>query len=192
MMTWTANGSGGGAGTIAGTMPRSSMFSFLMAGGKLFALEPSATRSHSQPSHRQPLGIKQSDLHKDAGLIPVNMLGGNLAVFDADDPWAARVFRSNVRRQCRKRAALFLSKLQPSRMARLLNNSTMRSARSSILSLFGSNAATANGRPLACPGNFTTDIAIPSILLRMLAGGRINHKQKALIWMWPACNTGNN
>jgi hypothetical protein len=22
--------------------------------------------------------------------------------------------------------------------------------------------------------------------------GRINHKQKALIWMWPACNTGNN
>jgi len=28
-MTWTANGSGGGAGTIAGTMPRSSMFSFL-------------------------------------------------------------------------------------------------------------------------------------------------------------------
>ena len=33
--------SGGGAGTIAGTMPRSSMFSFLAAGGKLFALEPS-------------------------------------------------------------------------------------------------------------------------------------------------------
>jgi hypothetical protein len=41
MMTWAANGSGGGAGTIAGTMPRSSMFSFLGAGGKLFALEPS-------------------------------------------------------------------------------------------------------------------------------------------------------
>jgi hypothetical protein len=31
------------------------------------------------------LGIKQSDLHKDAGLIPVNMLVGNLAVLEADD-----------------------------------------------------------------------------------------------------------
>jgi hypothetical protein len=28
------------AGTIAGTMPRSSMFSLLAAGGRLFALEP--------------------------------------------------------------------------------------------------------------------------------------------------------
>jgi hypothetical protein len=36
MMTWTANGSGGGAGTIAGTMPRSSM-----RGGNLFAFESS-------------------------------------------------------------------------------------------------------------------------------------------------------
>jgi hypothetical protein len=35
--------------------------------------------------HRQPFGIKQSDLHKDAGLIPVNMLVGNLAVFEADN-----------------------------------------------------------------------------------------------------------
>jgi hypothetical protein len=40
---------------------------------------------------------------------------------------------------------------------------------------------------------FTTGIAIPSTLLCMLlAGGRINHKQKTLIWMWPACNTGSN
>ena len=31
MMTWTANGSGGEAGTIAGTMPRSPMFSTLTA-----------------------------------------------------------------------------------------------------------------------------------------------------------------
>ena len=44
----------------------------------------------------------------------------------------------------------------------------------------------------AWDGKFTTDIAIPSILLRMLTGGCINHKQKTLIWMWPACNTGNN
>src|SRR5262249_61441374 len=35
--------------------------------------------------HWQHFGIKQSDLHKDAGLIPVNMLMGNLAVFEADN-----------------------------------------------------------------------------------------------------------
>jgi hypothetical protein len=65
--------------------------------------------------------------------------------------------------------------------ARLLNNSTTRSARSNILSLFGSNAATANGRRLGRPGNFTTGIAIPSTLLRMLlAGGRMNHKAAVL------------
>src|SRR4029077_12191039 len=34
--------------------------------------------------HRQPFGIKQSDLHKDAGLIPINMLVRNLAVLEAD------------------------------------------------------------------------------------------------------------
>ena len=32
------------------------------------------------PRHRQPLGIKQSDLHENAGLIPINILVGNLAV----------------------------------------------------------------------------------------------------------------
>ena len=35
--------------------------------------------------HRQPLGIKQSDLHEDAGLVPINILVGNLAVFEADN-----------------------------------------------------------------------------------------------------------
>src|SRR6516164_2847876 len=35
--------------------------------------------------HWQPFGIKQSNLYKDAGLIPVNMLVGNLAVFEADN-----------------------------------------------------------------------------------------------------------
>lgn len=37
------------------------------------------------PRHRQPLGIKQSDLHENAGLIPINILVGNLAVFEADN-----------------------------------------------------------------------------------------------------------
>jgi hypothetical protein len=35
--------------------------------------------------HGQPLGIKEPDLHKDAGLIPVNMLVGNLPIFEADN-----------------------------------------------------------------------------------------------------------
>ena len=48
------------------------------------------------------------------------------------------VFRQTPDYQCRNRAALFVSKLQSSRMMRVLNNSTMRSARATILSLFGS------------------------------------------------------
>jgi hypothetical protein len=39
-------------------------------------------------------------------------------------------------------------------MARLLNNSTTRSARSSILSLFGPNAATAKWSPLGMTWKF--------------------------------------
>src|SRR6516164_899587 len=39
----------------------------------------------SAPVTGSPLGIKQSNLHKDAGLIPVNMLVENLAVFEADN-----------------------------------------------------------------------------------------------------------
>jgi hypothetical protein len=57
MMTWTANGSGGGAGTIAGTMPRSSMFSFLAAGGKAISAlgPPFATLDGTFTIDQQPL-----------------------------------------------------------------------------------------------------------------------------------------
>src|SRR5882757_6978153 len=34
--------------------------------------------------HRQTLGIKQPDLHQDAGLIPIDVLMRNLAVLEAD------------------------------------------------------------------------------------------------------------
>jgi hypothetical protein len=47
--------------------------------------------------------------------------------------------------------------------------------------------------PLGMTWKFHNRHRDPLHTLRMLlAGGRKNHKQKALVWMWPACNTPNN
>jgi len=70
-------------------------------------------------------------------------------------------------------------------MTRVLNNFMTRSARATILSLSGLDAATAKaaGCRLGRRGNVTTDMAIPSPLCEFPegwgAGPRIDHKRKS-------------